>query len=157
MRIGQGYDLHKLVSGRPLILGGIPIPYELGLLGHSDADVLCHAIIDSIFGAVADGDIGRHFPDSDPEYKGADSILLLKKAGKILSDKGFKILNIDSTVILEKPKLASHIDKMRENIAGALNIPVFDVSIKAKTNEGMDAAGEGLACEAFSIILVDRV
>lgn len=157
MRIGQGYDLHKLAKKRVLTLGGVQIPYEMGLLGHSDADVLCHAIIDSLFGAIADGDIGRHFPDSDLKYKDANSILLLKETGKILTDKGFKILNIDSTIILEKPKLAPYIDEMRKNIAEALNLTVEDVSVKAKTNEGMDAVGKKDACEAFSIALVEKV
>ena len=157
MRIGQGYDLHKLVQGRDLILGGVKIPYETGLLGHSDADVLCHAIIDSLFGAIADGDIGRHFPDNDPKYKGADSILLLKEAGKILSDKGFKILNIDSTIILERPKLAPHIDNMRKNVADTLNMDILDVSIKAKTNEGVDATGRKEAIQAFAVVLVDKI
>ncbi len=157
MRIGQGYDLHRLVLGRDLILGGVKIPYEYGLLGHSDADVLCHAIIDAIFGSVADGDIGRHFPDNDQKYKDANSILLLDEAGKILSSKGFKILNIDSTIIMERPKLALHIDNMRKNIANALNIDIMDVSIKAKTNEGMDAVGKKEAVEAFAVVLVDKI
>lgn len=157
MRIGQGYDLHRLVLGRDLILGGVKIPYEYGLLGHSDADVLCHAIIDAIFGSVADGDIGRHFPDNNQKYKDANSILLLDEAGKILSSKGFKILNIDSTIIMERPKLALHIDNMRKNIANALNIDIMDVSIKAKTNEGMDAVGRKEAVEAFAVVLVDKI
>ena len=140
MRIGQGYDLHKLVEGRDLILGGVKISHTAGLLGHSDADVLTHAIIDAIFGSVADGDIGRHFPDTDPKFKGADSIELLKTAGEILKNKGYKILNIDSTIIAQAPKLAPYVDLMRENIANALNLPVLDVSIKVKTNEGMDSA-----------------
>ena len=156
MRIGQGYDLHRLVPDRDLILGGVKIPYELGLLGHSDADVLAHAIIDAIFGAVADGDIGRHFPDTDPKYKGADSIMLLKEAGEILKNKGYKILNIDSTIIAQAPKLAPHVDLMRENIADALSMPVLDVSIKAKTNEGVDATGKKEAIQAFAVILVDK-
>lgn len=157
MRIGQGYDLHRLVLGRDLILGGVKIPYEYGLLGHSDADVLCHAIIDAIFGSVADGDIGRHFPDNNQKYKDANSILLLDEAGKILYSKGFKILNIDSTIIMERPKLALHIDNMRKNIANALNIDIMDVSIKAKTNEGMDAVGKKEAVEAFAVVLVDKI
>lgn len=157
MRIGQGYDLHRLVLGRDLILGGVKIPYEYGLLGHSDADVLCHAIIDAIFGSVADGDIGRHFPDNDQKYKDANSILLLDEAGKILYSKGFKILNIDSTIIMERPKLALHIDNMQKNIANALNIDIMDVSIKAKTNEGMDAVGKKEAVEAFAVVLVDKI
>ncbi len=156
MRIGQGYDLHRLVEGRDLILGGVKIPYTMGLLGHSDADVLAHAIIDAIFGAVADGDIGRHFPDTDPQFKDADSIQLLVKAGAILENKGYKILNIDSTIIAQAPKLAPHVDLMRQNIAKALNISINDVSIKAKTNEGVDATGKKEAIQAMAIILVDK-
>lgn len=157
MRIGQGYDLHKLVADRDLILGGVKIPYNLGLLGHSDADVLTHAIIDAIFGAVADGDIGRHFSDTDPKYKGADSIRLLIKAGEILKNKGYKIVNIDSTIIAQAPKLAPHVDLMRENIANALKIGINDVSIKAKTNEGMDSTGKKEAIQAFAVVLIDKI
>lgn len=157
MRIGQGYDLHKLVADRDLILGGVKIPYNLGLLGHSDADVLTHAIIDAIFGAMADGDIGRHFPDTDPKYKGADSIRLLIKAGEILKNKGYKIVNIDSTIIAQAPKLAPHVDLMRENIANALKIGINDVSIKAKTNEGMDSTGKKEAIQAFAVVLIDKI
>ncbi len=155
MRIGQGYDLHKLVPERDLILGGVKVPYEKGLLGHSDADVLVHAIIDAIFGAAADGDIGRHFPDTDLKFKGADSIMLLKEAGKILKNKGYKIINIDSTVIAQAPKLAPHVDLMRKNIADALFIPLEDVSIKAKTNEGMDSTGREEAIQAQAVVLID--
>jgi len=157
MRIGQGYDLHKLVEGRDLILGGVKISHTAGLLGHSDADVLCHAIIDAIFGAAAAGDIGRHFPDTDPEYKGADSIKLLALAGEILQNKGYKILNIDSTVIAQAPKLAPHVDFMRKNISDALSLPVDCVSIKAKTNEGVDATGKKEAIQAFAVILIDNL
>ena len=157
MRIGQGYDLHKLVEGRDLILGGVKISHTAGLLGHSDADVLTHAIIDAIFGSVADGDIGRHFPDTDPKFKGADSIELLKTAGEILKNKGYKILNIDSTIRAQAPKLAPYVDLMRENIANALNLPVLDVSIKVKTNEGMDSAGRKEAIQAFAVILIDNI
>jgi len=156
MRIGQGYDLHKLMPDRDLILGGVKIPYEMGLLGHSDADVLTHAIIDSIFGSIADGDIGRHFPDTDPKFKGADSIELLRQAGVILKNKGYKILNIDSTVIAQAPKLAPYVDLMRKNVANALNINVEDVSIKAKTNEGVDSVGKKEAIQAFAVILIDK-
>lgn len=157
MRIGQGYDLHKLVADRDLILGGVKIPYNLGLLGHSDADVLTHAIIDAIFGAMADGDIGRHFPDTDLKYKGADSIRLLIEAGEILKNKGYKIINIDSTIIAQAPKLAPHVDLMRENIANALKIGINDVSIKAKTNEGVDSTGKKEAIQAFAIVLIDKI
>lgn len=155
MRIGQGYDLHKLVPDRDLILGGVKILHETGLLGHSDADVLVHAIIDALFGAIAEGDIGRHFPDTSPEYKNADSIKLLKETGDILKNKGFKILNIDSTIVIQKPKLAPYINNMQKNISNALNIPISDISIKAKTNEGMDAVGRCEAIEAFAVVLID--
>jgi len=142
---------------RELILGGVKIPHTLGLLGHSDADVLSHAIIDALFGAAAVGDIGRHFPDTDPAYAGADSIKLLQETGEILKNKGFKIINIDSTIIVQKPKMAPHIDKMRENIAKALNININDVSIKAKTNEGVDSTGKEEAIQAFAIVLIDNI
>ncbi len=155
MRIGQGYDLHKLVPDRDLILGGVKIPHQTGLLGHSDADVLAHAIIDALFGAIADGDIGRHFPDTSPEYKNANSLKLLAETGGILKNKGYKILNIDTTVVLQKPKLAPHINNMKKNIANTLNMPVTDISIKAKTNEGMDAVGRCEAIEAFAVVIVD--
>ncbi len=156
MRIGQGYDLHRLVPDRDLILGGVKIPYEKGLLGHSDADVLVHAIIDSIFGALADGDIGCHFPDSDPEFKGINSVQLLIKTGEILKNKGYKILNIDSTVIAQAPKLAPHTDLMRKNIADALKIDINNVSVKAKTNEGVDSTGKKEAIQAHAVILIDK-
>lgn len=156
LRIGQGYDLHRLVPERDLIIGGVKIPHDKGLLGHSDADVLCHAIIDALFGAVAAGDIGRHFPDTDPAFKGADSIKLLQEAGKILTEKGFKIVNIDSTIIIQKPKMAPHTDKMRENIAQTLNIRTDEVSVKAKTNEGMDSTGKEEAVQAFAVVLVEK-
>ncbi len=157
MRIGQGYDLHRLVLDRDLILGGVKIPHDKGLLGHSDADVLVHAIIDALFGAAAEGDIGRHFPDTDPAYKGADSILLLQETGKILNNKGFKVINIDSTIVAQKPKMAPHIDKMRENIAKALNIGVNEVSVKAKTNEGMDSTGKEEAIQAYAAVLIENI
>jgi len=156
LRIGQGYDLHRLVLERDLIIGGVKIPHDKGLLGHSDADVLCHAIIDALFGAVAAGDIGRHFPDTDPAFKGADSIKLLQEAGKIITEKGFKIVNIDSTIIIQKPKMAPHTDKMRENIAQALNIRTDKVSVKAKTNEGADSTGKEEAIQAFAVVLVEK-
>ena len=156
MRIGQGYDIHKTADFRPLILGGVKIPYDKGLLGHSDADVLVHAIIDSIFGAIAEGDIGEHFPDSDPKYKNANSIELLSETNKILCEKGYKIINLDTTIICEKPKLLPYKEGMKENIAAALNISKSLISIKAKTKEKLDATGEGNAIEAFSIVLVEK-
>ncbi len=156
MRIGQGYDIHKTADFRPLILGGVKIPYDKGLLGHSDADVLVHAIIDSIFGAIAEGDIGEHFPDSDPKYKNANSIELLSETNKILCEKGYKIINLDTTIICEKPKLLPYKEGMKENIAAALNISKSLISIKAKTKEKLDATGEGNAIEAIAIVLVEK-
>lgn len=156
MRIGQGYDIHKTADFRPLILGGVKIPYDKGLLGHSDADVLVHAIIDSIFGAIAEGDIGEHFPDTDSKYKNANSIELLVETNKILNEKGYKIINLDTTIICEKPKLLHYKKQMKENIATALNISKNLISIKAKTKEKLDATGEGNAIEAMAIVLVEK-
>lgn len=156
MRIGQGYDIHKTADFRPLILGGVKIPYDKGLLGHSDADVLVHAIIDSIFGAIAEGDIGEHFPDTDSKYKNANSIELLSETNKILNKKGYKIINLDTTIICEKPKLLPYKEGMKENIAIALNISKNLISIKAKTKEKLDATGEGNAIEAMAIVLVEK-
>ena len=157
MRIGQGYDLHRLAAGRKLILGGVNIPHKTGLLGHSDADALLHSIIDAIFGAIADGDIGRHFPDNDLKYKDADSLKLLSETGDILKNKGYKIINIDSTIIAQAPKMAPFIDLMRANISNTLKISTNDVSIKAKTNEGMDSTGKEEAIQAYAIILIDKI
>lgn len=154
MRIGHGYDVHRLVEGRNLILGGVNISHDLGLLGHSDADVLVHAIIDSLLGAAALGDIGVLFPDTDEKYKNADSIELLKKVCRILEEKSFKIVNIDSTIIAQKPKLKEHICKMRENIANACNIDITCVNVKATTEENLGFTGreEGIAAHAVSLI-----
>ena len=138
MRVGMGYDVHKLVEDRKLILGGVEIPYEKGLLGHSDADVLLHAIMDALLGAAALGDIGRHFPDTDDRYKGADSMVLLKKVKKLLDEKFFFIENIDATVIAQQPKLAPYIEDMRKNIAECLELPVNRVNVKATTEEKLD-------------------
>ncbi|MDU4938670.1 MAG: 2-C-methyl-D-erythritol 2,4-cyclodiphosphate synthase [Clostridium sp.] len=154
MRIGLGYDVHKLVTDRKLILGGVEIPYEYGLLGHSDADVLLHAIMDSLLGASALGDIGKHFPDTDPKYKGISSIALLKEVGKLLYENGYKISNIDSTIIAQKPKMAPHIPLMRKNIANALNIDVDQINVKATTEEGLGFTGEGLGISSQSICLL---
>ena len=153
MRIGLGYDVHKLVTDRKLILGGVEIPYEYGLLGHSDADVLLHAIMDSLLGASALGDIGKHFPDTDP-YKGISSIALLKEVGKLLYENGYKISNIDSTIIAQKPKMAPHIQLMRKNIANALNIDIDQINVKATTEEGLGFTGEGLGISSQSICLL---
>ena len=154
MRIGLGYDVHKLVSDRKLILGGVEIPYEYGLLGHSDADVLLHAIMDSLLGASALGDIGKHFPDTDPKYKGISSIALLKEVGKLLYENGYKISNIDSTIIAQKPKMAPHIPLMRKTIANALNIDIDQINVKATTEEGLGFTGEGLGISSQSICLL---
>ena len=154
MRIGMGYDIHKLVEERNLILGGVKIPYELGLLGHSDADVLLHAIMDSLLGAASLGDIGKHFPDTDSKYKGISSIELLKHVGNLLTKHNYKIGNIDATIIAQKPKMAPHIPKMRENIASALNISIDQINVKATTEEGLGFTGEGLGISSQSICLL---
>ncbi|MBE6897288.1 MAG: 2-C-methyl-D-erythritol 2,4-cyclodiphosphate synthase [Ruminococcaceae bacterium] len=154
MRIGLGFDSHRLVEGRKLVLGGVYIQHEKGLLGHSDADVLVHAIIDSLFGACALGDIGSHFSDKDPAYKDIDSMLLLKKTVEIIEENGFTVGNIDATVIIEKPKLAPYILKMRENLAAVLKTDIHNVSVKAKTNEKLGEVGSGNAAEAMCIALV---
>lgn len=154
MRIGQGYDVHRLVKGRKLILGGVEIEYDKGLLGHSDADVLVHAIMDALLGAAALGDIGKLFPDSDPAYEGADSLALLREVGKRLRAEGFEIGNLDSTVIAQAPKLAPHIQRMRANIAAALDVDVARVSVKATTEEclGFTGSGQGIAAQAVALI-----
>jgi len=153
-RVGVGYDSHRLVDGRPLILGGVSIPFEKGLLGHSDADALCHAITDAILGAACAGDIGRHFPDTDPAWKDASSIHLLEKAAAIVREIGFEVGNVDATVIAERPKLAPHVDAMRASVARAIGIAIDRVSIKGKTNEGLDAAGRGEAIVVHAIAQV---
>ncbi len=155
MRIGHGYDVHKLTENRKLILGGVEIPFELGLLGHSDADVLVHAIMDSLLGAAALGDIGKLFPDTDSAYKGADSILLLKEVCRVLSDNGYKIVNIDSTLIAQKPKLKDYIYSMRENIALACNIDISAVSVKATTEEKLGFTGRLEGISAHAVCLID--
>jgi 2-C-methyl-D-erythritol 2,4-cyclodiphosphate synthase len=154
MRIGMGYDVHKLVEGRKLIIGGVEISYEKGLLGHSDADVLLHAVMDSILGAAALGDIGKHFPDTDERYKGISSILLLKEVGKLLKEKSYEIENIDSTIIAQKPKMAPHIKTMVKNIAEALNIDEDRVNVKATTEEGLGFTGSGEGISSQSICLL---
>lgn len=155
MRIGHGYDVHKLTENRKLILGGVEIPFELGLLGHSDADVLVHAIMDSLLGAAALGDIGKLFPDTDSAYKGADSILLLKEVCRVLSDNGYKIVNIDSTLIAQKPKLKDYIYSMRENIALVCNIDISAVSVKATTEEKLGFTGRLEGISAHAVCLID--
>ena len=155
MRIGHGYDVHKLVEDRKLILGGVDIPYEKGLLGHSDADVLLHAVMDALLGAAALGDIGKLFPDTDERFKGADSILLLKEVCRVLCENGYKIVNIDSTVIAQKPKLKDYISSMRENIAAACGVDVSAVSVKATTEEKLGFTGSGEGISAHAVCLID--
>ena len=155
MRVGMGYDVHRLVPERDLIIGGVKIPYEKGLLGHSDADVLLHAIMDALLGAAALGDIGKHFPDNDPAYKGADSLMLLGRVGEILSEEGYVIENIDSTIIAQKPKMAPHIEQMRRNIADTLGLDISRVNVKATTEEGLGftGTGEGISAHAVALIM----
>lgn len=154
MRIGQGFDVHALVSGRPLIIGGVTIPHEKGLAGHSDADVLLHAICDALLGAAALGDIGRHFPDTDPAYKGADSRILLRRVGQLLEAAKFSVANVDATIIAQSPKMAPHIPAMVANIAADLGIDGGRVNVKAKTTEklGFTGRGEGIAAEAIALV-----
>jgi 2-C-methyl-D-erythritol 2,4-cyclodiphosphate synthase len=154
LRIGEGWDLHALVPGRKLVIGGVEIAFERGLLGHSDADVLLHAITDALLGAAGLGDIGRHFPDTDERFKGADSLLLLAEAARRVRERGFQIGNIDSTVIAQAPKLAPHIDAMRERIAFAIDLAPDRVNVKAKTAEKLGPVGEGFAIEARAIVLL---
>ena len=156
MRIGMGYDVHKLVENRDLILGGVKIPYSLGLLGHSDADVLLHAIMDSLLGAAALGDIGKHFPDNDDRYKGISSIELLKYVGSLLKENDWLIENIDSTILAQKPKMAPHIENMRKNISEALNIDIGQINVKATTEEGLGFTGEGKGISSQSICLLTK-
>ena len=156
MRIGHGYDVHKLVSGRKLILGGVDVPYERGLLGHSDADVLLHAISDAILGAIGEGDIGKHFPDTDPAYKGADSIKLLIHVMGLARDRGFTIGNMDATIVAQRPKLASHIPQMRQNIAKALGCDADRVNVKATTTEELGFCGRGEGIAAYAVALLQR-
>ena len=155
MRIGMGYDVHRLTEDRKLIMGGVDIPYEKGLLGHSDADVLVHTIMDALLGASALGDIGKHFPDTDPAYKGISSIKLLKHVGELLKANGFVIGNIDSTIIAQRPKMAPHIMQMRENIAAALNIDLNQINVKATTEEGLGftGSGEGISSQAICLLM----
>ena len=157
MRVGMGYDVHKLVEGRPLILGGVTIPYEKGLLGHSDADCLVHAIMDSLLGAAALGDIGKHFPDTNPRYEGADSMKLLSEVKKMLDDRSYIIGNIDATIIAQKPKMASFIPEMRQRIADTLEIELDRINVKATTEEGLGFTGEGLGISCQSIALLETI
>lgn len=156
IRIGEGWDIHALVTGRPLVLGGVTVPHSHGLAGHSDADALAHAIIDALLGAAALGDIGRHFPDTDPAFQGADSIALLTEAGRRVRAAGYEIGNVDSTIVAQAPKMAPHIPLMRERLAAALAIPVAQLNVKAKTAEKMGPVGEGRAIEARAVCLLAR-
>ena len=156
LRIGHGYDVHRLVEGRPLILGGMAVPYEKGLDGHSDADVLLHAIMDALLGAAALGDIGRHFPDSDPAYAGVSSLVLLKSVGGILKHAGYAVVNIDATVLAQKPKLAPYIEEMRRRIAETLGISHDRVSVKATTEEGLGFTGEGKGIAVHAVALIEK-
>lgn len=154
MRVGMGYDVHRLTEGRDLIVGGVKIPYEKGLLGHSDADVLLHAVMDALLGAAAMGDIGKHFPDTDPAYKGISSVELLKRVGGLLAEQGFLVENIDATVIAQAPKMRPYIDEMRENIAGALEMEVSCVNVKATTEEGLGFTGSGQGISAQAVCML---
>ena len=156
MRIGHGYDVHRLVEGRKLILGGVDIPYDKGLLGHSDADVLLHAVADAILGAIAEGDIGKHFPDTDPRYKGADSLKLLAHVMELADAKGYSLGNLDATIVAQRPKLAQYIQQMRENIAAVLATGLDRVNVKATTTEELGFAGRGEGIAAYAVVLLER-
>ncbi len=157
MRIGMGYDVHRLTEGRDLILGGVKIPYEKGLLGHSDADVLLHAVMDALLGAAALGDIGKHFPDTDPAYEGASSIKLLEHVGKLLEERLYVVENIDATIIAQRPKMAPHIEEMRRNIAAALHLELDQVNVKATTEEGLGFTGTGEGISAQAVACLESV
>ncbi len=157
MRIGHGYDVHKLVEGRKLIMGGVEIPYEKGLLGHSDADVLLHAISDALLGAAALGDIGKLFPDTDPQFKGADSLRLMAEVYRQIEEKGYRVVNVDATIIAQRPKMRNYIDTMRDNIAKTLSVDIDCINVKATTEEGMGFTGEGLGISAHAVCLIDNI
>ena len=157
MRIGQGYDVHRLVEGRRLVLGGVDIPWEKGLLGHSDADVLTHAVMDALLGAAALGDIGKHFPDTDPAYKGADSLKLLERVVVLLEERGFAVGNVDATVLAQRPKLAPYIPKMRENLARVMGVDPSRVNVKATTEEGLGFTGSGEGMAAHAVALIEEI
>lgn len=157
MRIGHGYDVHRLVPDRKLILGGVDIPYEKGLLGHSDADVLVHALMDALLGAAAMGDIGKLFPDNDERFSGADSLLLLKEVMRRLREAGYELINADCTILAQRPKLAKHIQSMRDNIAEAISVPVELISVKATTEEGLGFTGSGEGIAAHAVVLINNI
>lgn len=156
IRVGQGYDVHKLVEGRKLIIGGVEIPHTLGLLGHSDADVLLHAISDAVLGAAALGDIGKHFPDTDPKFKGADSLKLLEHCANLVKEKGYRINNVDATIVAQKPKMAPHIDTMRANIARVLGVDVDQVNVKATTEEKLGFTGQELGISSYAVACLEN-
>ena len=156
LRIGHGYDVHRLLRGRKLIIGGVDIPFEAGLDGHSDADVLLHAIADALLGAAALGDIGKHFPDTDPEFLNADSLVLLKKVAELIKNEGYSVSNIDSTVIAQRPKLSGYIDQMRRNVAGAVGADISCISVKATTEEKLGFTGQGLAIASHAVCLIEK-
>ena len=157
MRVGHGYDVHRLVEGRRLILGGVDIPWEKGLLGHSDADVLLHALMDAMLGAAALGDIGRYFPDTDERWAGADSLELLSEVGRILSEAGYRLVNADCTILAQQPKLMPHIPQMRDNIARALGTECGAISVKATTEEGLGFTGDGSGIAAHAVVLIEKI
>ena len=157
MRIGQGYDVHRRVEGRRLVLGGVDIPWEKGLLGHSDADVLTHAVMDALLGAAGLGDIGKHFPDTDPAYKGADSLKLLERVVVLLEERGFAVGNVDATVLAQRPKLAPYIPKMRENLARVMGVDPSRVNVKATTEEGLGFTGSGEGMAAHAVALIEEI
>ena len=157
MRIGSGYDVHRLAEGRKLILGGVEIPYEKGLLGHSDADVLVHAVMDALLGAAAMGDIGRHFPDNDGQYKNISSLLLLEKVSLLLKERGYNTINIDATVIAQRPKLAPYIEQMVKNMADVLGVPCDSINVKATTEEGLGFTGSGEGIAAQAVCLIEKI
>lgn len=155
-RFGMGYDVHQLVENRKLIIGGVDIPYEKGLLGHSDADVLLHAISDALLGAAALGDIGKHFPDTDPRYKGADSLKLLEEVGNLLAEKGYVVGNVDATIVAQKPKMLPHIPQMRENIAKVLRVDIDQINVKATTEEHLGFTGSGQGISSYAVAGIDQ-
>jgi len=158
MRIGHGYDVHAFAAGRKLVLGGVVIPHDQGLLGHSDADVLCHALSDALLGALSLGDIGKHFPDTDPAFRGADSLLLLRRVVELISEQGYRVRNADTTLILQRPKIAPYVAAMRQNLSAALGVDESDVSVKATTTEGLGFTGreEGVAAHAVVLVVKDK-
>ena len=157
LRIGLGYDSHRFAPGRPLVLGGVTIPHPVGLAGHSDADAICHAVTDAVLGASGTGDIGRHFPDNDPAWKGANSLELLRKAMSVVKNAGYSVVNVDVVVIAQKPKLVPYVDAIRANLAGALDCEVAQVSVKGKTNEGVDSMGAGESIAVHAVALLNGV